>query len=266
MLNIFMPICYLDDEPHEITLTDTVMSGAWLASFAGETLHRNGAYDTRTLDLLWHLIDTHRPLFAKLRLEFLTAVARRTDLMHQPRLQDIHAGMVQLQKRHPGMTNLLTHNTAGGWAQIHEHIHDLESHLRKGGMTFMRTPGLNHDTTDAEPEWLGEARFTAEQWRDSTTFTSAHLTIPTMELGRTPYEAFLYAPDRWHTEGSMAGTLAPRLIVNTQRSQRRPDQGYEQWCEAQGIPVIGDQLPLANFQDTRYLAQMPTARTIRIER
>jgi hypothetical protein len=261
-----MPVCYLDDEPHEITLTETVMSRAWLDRFAGETLHRDRPYNTTIMDRLYQLISTHRPLFAKLRLEFLTDVTARTDLMHQPRLRDIHAGMVDLQKRHTGTTDLLGRNTQGGWEEIHEHIHDLESQLRRGSMTFMRTPGLKHDTHDSAPGWLWQNQFTAEQWAASTTFTTADLTIPTMELGRTPYEAFLYAPDRWHTEGSIAGTLAPRAVLSTTRSHHRPDEGYEQWCEAQGIPVIGDQLPLANFKDHSYLAQMPTVKKIRIQR
>lgn len=265
-LNIFMAICYLDDNPYDIILTETPMSAEWMDRFAGESLQIDTPYDRSTIDKLYQLINTHRPLFAKLRLEFLTDISSLTELMRQQRLTDIHAGMVDLQKKHTGITDILTKNTQGGWENIHEHIHRLESQIRGNSMTFMRTVGLNHDNTDTAPGWLWDNRFTAQEWADSTSFSTSDISMPTSELGRTPYEAFQFAPDNWRSEGSISGTIAPRVELQTGRRQHRPDQGYEEWCEAQGIPVIGDHLPLANFRDAAYLDQIPTVKTIRIER
>lgn len=260
-----MPTCYLDDTPHDIVLAGTPMSAEWLDRFAGQILHIDKPYDRSTIDDLYQLINTHRPLFAKLRLGFLTDVSSVTELMHQQNLTDIHAGIVDLQKRHTGITDILTQNTQGGWANIHEHLHRLESEIRANSMTFMKTVGLDHDNTDTAPGWRWDDQFTAQQWAESTSFSTSHISIPTTELGRTPYEAFLFAPDKWQSEGSMAGIMAPRLRLRATRTRHRSDHGYEQWCGQQGLPVIGDHLPLANFRDSHYLDQIPTVRTIRIE-
>jgi hypothetical protein len=265
-LNIFMPVCYLDDNPYDIILVETPMSNKWMDSFAGETLRLNTPYDRSTIDELYQLIITHKPLFAKLRLDFLTNITSKTELMHQQTLTDIHSSMVGLQKKHLRITDILVNNTKGGWENIHENIHRLEEQIRNTSMMFVRNSGLLHDNTDTAPGWKWDNIFTAQEWADSTDFSTSNLSIPTMELGRTPYEAFLFAPDNWRSEGSISGTLAPRAVLSTSRSQRRPDQGYEEWCETQGIPVIGDHLPLANFRDASYLDQIPTVNTIRIER
>ena len=260
-----MPTCYLDDRPLPITLTETPMATEWLDRYAGETLHINTPYDATTVNTLHELINRHRPLFTKLRLAFLTDVTTREELMHQPRLADIHSGIVDLQKRHTGITDILARNTQGGWENIHEHIHLLESQISRTMIAFSRTPGLDHANTDTAPAWQWHEQFTAEQWRASTSFDTSHITMATAELGRTPYEAFQFAPDRWHTEGSITGTLSPRLELRTRRAPHRADPGYEQWCEKQGIPVIGEHLPLANFQDEGYLDLIPTVTRLRIE-
>jgi len=189
--------------------------------FAGESLQIDTPYDRSTIDKLYQLINTHRPLFAKLRLEFLTDISSLTELMRQQRLTDIHAGMVDLQKKHTGITDILTKNTQGGWENIHEHIHRLESQIRGNSMTFMRTVGLNHDNTDTAPGWLWDNRFTAQEWADSTSFSTSDISMPTSELGRTPYEAFQFAPDNWRSEGSISGTIAPRVELQTGRRQHR---------------------------------------------
>ena len=261
-----MPTCYLNDDPFDITLSETPMSAEWLDRYAGETLHVNTPYDGSTVNTLYQLIHTHRPLFTKLRLGFLTDISSLTELMRQQRLTDIHAGMVGLQKKHTGITDILTKNTQGGWENIHEHIHLLENEIRRNSMLFSRTPGLAHDNTDTAPAWHWDNQFTAQEWADSTSFNNSNITIPTMELGRTPYEAFQFAPNNWQSEGSMAGTMAPRLQLRTSTARHRPDHGYEEWCETQGIPVIGVHLPLANFTDDAYLDLIPTARRMRIER
>jgi hypothetical protein len=260
-----MPTCYLDDKPFKIIFVETPMSAEWLDRFAGETLHINTPYDGSIINKLYQLINDHRPLFTKLRLGFLTDVSSMEELMHQHRLTDIHAGIVDLQKKHTGITDLLTRNTRGDWEDIHEHIHRLESHLRGNPMTFVRNQGLIHDNTDTAPGWRWENQFTPQEWADSTSFDTSHLSIPATELGRTPYEAFRFAPDNWQLEGSLIGTMAPRLRLHTSTARHRPDHGYEEWCEAQGIPVIGDHLPLANFLDDTYLDRIPTVKTMRIE-
>ena len=115
-----MPTCYLDDDPHDIVLTNTPISDRWLELFAGQTLQINRPYDTTTIDGLYGLITTHRPLFSKLRLDFLTGISASTQLMHQRNLTDIHAGVVELQRKHTGITDILTKNTQGDWEAIHE--------------------------------------------------------------------------------------------------------------------------------------------------
>lgn len=261
-----MPTCYLDDDPHDIVLAGTPISDRWLELFAGQSLQINRPYDATTIDNLYDLITTHRPLFSKLRLDFLTNISASTQLMHQRNLTDIHAGMVELQKKHRGITDILTKNTQGDWEAIHENIHILESKIRKDKMEFMRTPGLQHDTTDISPGWRWDDQFTKTQWADSTSFTTSHLSIPTTELGRTPYEAFQFAPDQWQSEGSLNGVLAPRIDLRATGCQHRPDHGYEQWCERQGLPIIGEHLPMANFTNDDFLESLPTVSTMRLER
>jgi len=261
-----MPTCYLDNAPYDIILSETPMSTEWLDRFAGETLHVNTPYDGSMVNKLYQLINTHRPLFAKLRLEFLTDVSSLGELMHQQKLTDIHAGIVDLQKKHTGITDMLTKNTQGGWENIHEHIHKLESQIRGNSIKFSRNLGLEHDNTDTAPGWQWENRFTAQEWADSTSFDTSNLSMPTSELGRTPYEAYQFAPDNWQSEGSLVGAMVPRLQLQTGRRQHRPELGYEEWCGAQGIPVIGDHLPLANFCDDTFLDQILSVKTIRIER
>ena len=255
-LKYFMPTCYLDDRPFPITLTETPMSREWLDRHAGETLEVNTPYDDGTINRLHQLITTHRPLFTRLRLTFLTDITTREELMHQGTLANIHAGIVDLQKRHTRITDILTRNTQGGWMDLHLHLHRLEAQISTTVMAF---------GTETAPEWQWRQRFTLEQWRDSTSFDTTNITMPTTELGRTPYESFQFAPDHWHIEGGMTGLLEPRLDLRTRRSRHRPDPGYEEWCDAQGIPVIGEHLPLANFLDDAYLAVIPRVTSLRIE-
>jgi hypothetical protein len=260
-----MPICYLDDQPHEIALVDSPMAKRWIRLFEGETLLIKKPFDPSVIDRLYQMIKTNEDLFTKMRLTFLTNISSVASLMHQETLTEIHSGMVDLQKTYRGTTDLLTRNTQGDWEQIHEHIHLLESQLRTHSLSFMRTPAISHDTTDLELDWRWENRFTAEQWAQSTSFSTDHLTIPTTELGRTPYEAFQFAPDRWREEGSLIGHLAPRLDLRATRCDHRPDRGFERWCEQQDLPVIGEHIPLARFLDSGFVEAMPTVSTMRLQ-
>ena len=258
-LKYFMPTCYLDDRPFPITLTETPMSREWLDRHAGKTLEVNTPYDDGTVNRLHQLITRHRPLFRSLRLTFLTDITTREELMHQSTLAAIHAGIVDLETRHrhTQITDILTRNTQGGWDDLHLLLHQLETQISTTIMTF--------SSTEPPAPWQWHQRFTLEQWRDSTSFDTTNITMPTTELGRTPYESFRYAPDHWHIEGGMTGLLEPRLQLKTRRARHRPDPGYEEWCDAQGIPVIGEHLPLANFTTDAYLAVIPTVTSLRIE-
>lgn len=132
-------------------------------------------------------------------------------------------------------------------------------------MGFSRTPGLLHGNKDFAEEWDWQDQFTAEEWAESTSFSTNHLSIPTRDLGRTPYNTFQFAPEQWVSEGSLHGVLSPRMELRPTRCHPRPDVGYEEWCERQGLPVIGNQIPVARFNDDLFLAQVPTVVTMRLE-
>jgi len=254
-----MTTCFLDNNPYAIELARTPMTKNWLEIYAGKTFQINTRIDSSVCENLQKILQKHNSLFKKFNLTF-----DHESLWQLDTLANIHVQIVELQKQHKKSTDLLNRNTNGDWDLLHDLIHTQEAIVKKRCMEFgIGKSEIVHDSKSLTENWSWEPRLTAQQYHESASFERWHINIPTAELGRHPYECFLFSPDTWQREGSMLGQIATRLEIQLNHTNELPDAGYEEWCKAQDIPIIGNNFPLAKFVD--YPVDILQAKTLRIE-
>jgi hypothetical protein len=258
-LNIIMSICFLNDKPYAINLAPTPMVKKWIESYAGKTFQIKKQIDASVCNRLKKILQKHDTLFKKFNLYF-----DNNSLWQIETLANIHVQIVELQKLHKKSTDLLNKNTDGDWDLLHDLIHKQESLVKNRCMEFgLDNSEVIHNSGSQTENWSWESRLTQQQYHESASFERWHINLPTSELGRHPYECFTYSPNTWQREGSLLGQISRRLEVQLEYKQGRPDAGYEEWCKAQDLPIIGNNFPLAKFvDDPTHILQ---AKTLRIE-
>jgi len=247
-LNNSMAICYIDKTKHKIELAETPMVENWLKVYSGKSFKINKEFDFTTCRKIEEILKTNHNLFKKFKLDFNYLSLH--DLCRIETLSRIHVQIVELQKTHKKGTDLLNKNTDGLWDLLHDLLHAQESRIRNGNIEFNQTKNdVTHDSKALTENWSWESKLSGQQYHTSASFDRWHINIPTAELGRHPYECFLYSPDTWQREGSILGQIAVRIQVQLTRTHGQPERGYHEWCSQQNIPVIGNNFPLANFLD-----------------
>lgn len=256
-----MTTCFLNNKPYSIELSHTPIVKNWLGIHAGKTFQINKTIDLSISETLEKILQKHDSLFKKFNLDF-----DYESLWQLETLANIHVQIVELQKQHRKSTDLLNRNTNGDWDILHDLIHTQETIVKKRCMEFaLDKSEIVHDSKSQSftENWSWEPRLTAQQYHESASFERWHINLPTAELGRHPYECFQYSPDTWQREGSMLGQIATRLTIQLNHTNEQPDAGYQEWCKAQDIPMIGNNFPLAKFVE--YPVDLLQAKTLRIE-
>ena len=240
----------------EATIIDTPITKKWLERFQHQELPLISNFDFSTRDKLFAILTEYESLWSKFGLSELI-VKDPTELLDQSRLADIHTAIVQIQKKYskgPGITPILNKRTNNEWDIAHDLLHKLEEIIISGNAKFNKTqPTSDHDTEANSKHWQWESQFTADEWYDSTSFGTTNLELRLTELGRHPWECYLYSPDRWEQEGSLLGNLLPAIQLNIRNTKQSPTKEYEQWCKENSLPVIGSRVPFARIEDNNFL-------------
>ena len=246
-----MSLCIIDNKKHfQIQLADTPFVGKWLEKYQGKKFKTSvrfpGSPDHKKL---YEILKKNESLFNKFKLYDL-CVSSANELYKRSRLSQIHLAIVIFQKEFRKSTNLMNQNTNGEWDEIHELLHNLENHIRTGNKEFVcGDDGLQHDSNSHAQNWSWDPILSHDEYHQSASFDIWHINVPTNELGRHPYECFLHSPDTWEQEGSMLGQIHNRLKAGLARIFPQPDKNYAEWCGIQGLPVVGNNFPLANFKN-----------------
>lgn len=241
-----MPICIIDKIEHKIELAKTPMVENWLKVYSGKAFKISKKFNFTTCEKLNEILKINNSLFKKLKLDF--DYQSLQDLCNIKTLSKIHVQMVELQKTYKNSTDFLNKNTKGQWDLIHELLHIQEQRIRVDKIEFSQSKKkISHDSDGLTKNWSWEPKLTKEQFHKSASFDEWHINIPFAELGRHPYECFLYSPNTWQREGTMVGQIGVRLQVQLRRACQQPELGYHEWCSQQKIPTVGTHFPLANF-------------------
>lgn len=250
--------CKINQHSFEIELVSSKIADSWIDLYQGVSMSCSSAVDLADRDAAWSILERHRDLWPKIGMDCL-AKADPVKLLDQSYLGDMHKQMVIMQKNYKMSTSLLDSKTKGDWSRLHEHLHSIENTLVVSCWIFDGSGTARH-THDYERrmnnKWNWEPQFTAEEWRDSTTFSHSHLEIVFTELGRYPWECFIMSPDNWEQEGSLAGNLLPTIKVKPRRLTKSIPVNYSEWCKKNQIPVVGERIPLANFKSNDFLSEI----------
>ena len=239
-----MPSCILNDKKYELDIADTPMARIWLSNYSGVTFSLKTEVDKKLFNDLDNILTRHNDLFKKFGLQF------KKDFLSLAELSATHVQIVEMQKTHKKSTDILNKSTNGDWDIFHDLLHQAESHLRSEVYTYSTSQHDKvHNAQDLTDKWTWEPRLTTDEFHASASFDRWHINVPTAELGRHPYECFIFSPDTWHREGSMLGQISTRIELQMNQTCKRPDKGYEQWCDDNHIPPAGNNFPLANFKD-----------------
>ena len=242
-----MATCIINNKEYEIELANTPFTAQWLEHNNNKVLPVKVGYDTDTHTELSTLLNKHRNFFKKLKLTTLSEV-QDDDLWNQQTLNDIHLEIVSFQKNHKTGTDLANRNTNYEWDYIHDYLHALETDIRHNTATFGHgEKSLGHDSKTLTQNWSWDPLMTANEFYESSSFDRYHFNVPFTELGRHPYEAFIYSPNTYHQEGSMIGQVGQNVEVQLVKTYPSPEKGYQEWCDQNELPPAGTHFPLANF-------------------
>ncbi len=259
-----MPICVIKDKEFKIEIADTPFAKEWLKCFNNTALPVKKHYDKKPHAKLWSTIQSNKNFFQKMQLEKLSKITEN-DLWNSSKLQEIHLEIVTWQKKYKKSTDFANANTNNGWDYLHDHVHAMEQCIRYTSAVFgVGDTELSHDSKTFSKLWTWESKISADDFKQSSSFDHYHINVPFAELGRHPYESYLYSPKTYHAEGSITGQIANDVLVQLVETYPRPDEGYEQWCEDNNVPCVGTHFPLANFINKSDAQQIVDASEIKI--
>ena len=157
-------------------------------------------------------------------------------------------------------------NTNNDWDYIHDYIHELEQSIRSNTAVFGHGEKLlNHDSEALAENWAWDPLMSMDDFYKSSDFDRFHINVPFTELGRHPYESFIFSPDTYKQEGSMLGRIGNSIEVQLVKTHPRPEKGYEEWCQQNGLPCVGTHFPLANFVNEKDAQQIIYTDSIKIK-
>jgi len=257
-----MAVCFINNKEYEIKLANTPLVKKWLEIYNNITFKLHKSFDKTTVEDLYNLLSKHHKFFSKMTFNFSSY--DKESLWNKQTLSKIHLQIVKFQKNYKKSTDLLNRNTNNDWDLLHDLLHKLEIQIREKEAEFsVGDSDLTHDSQGLTKNWSWDPRLTPQEFMDSASFDRWHLNIPTAELGRHPYECYCYSPDTWKEEGSMLGQIPIRITVKLAKTYPTPDQGYYEWCNTLSILPLGNNFPLANFNEN-FIPDILNAEDIRI--
>lgn len=260
-----MSVCIINQKEYEIEIAKTPFATKWLELFNNKLLPVKARYNTDAYKKLSQILPLHKNFFKKIKLQALSTISEN-DLWDRKKLQQLHLEIVMFQKNYKKSTNIANINTNNDWDYIHEYIHKLEQSIRTNTAVFGYGDNLlTHDSKGLTENWSWEPLMTIDDFYKSSNFDRFHINVPFTELGRHPYECFIYSPNTYKQEGSMIGQIGNNVEVQLVKTFPRPEKGYEEWCKQNNLPCVGKHFPLANFVNEKDAQEIIYADSIKIK-
>ena len=260
-----MSVCIINGKEYRIEIAKTPFATEWLRLFNNKSLPVKARYDTNAYEKLYKVLNLHKDFFKKIKLQSLSNVSEN-DLWDRKKLQELHLEIVTFQKNYKKSTEMANINTNNDWDYIHDYIHELEQSIRSNTAVFgYGEKLLNHDSEALAENWAWDPLMSIDDFYKSSDFDRFHINVPFTELGRHPYESFIFSPDTYKQEGSMLGRIGNSIEVQLVKTHPRPEKGYEEWCQQNGLPCIGTHFPLANFVNEKDAQQIIYTDSIKIK-
>lgn len=248
-----MSICLINGKEYPIQLANTPFVKKWLEIYNDVEFKCVKKFDKSNALDLCKLLSKHNKTFTKFNLD-LPHLNEKT-VWNKDLISKIHCQIVGLQKKYKKSTNILNLNTNNDWNLIHEILHNFEDQLFKSQIKFsVGDYDLGHNPDQQEENWSWIPILTAQEFFDSSSFDQWHLNVPPAELGRHPYECFCHSPNTWNEEGSMLGQISLMVQAQLSKTFPLPNKGYYEWCKKLNILPVGNNFPLANFNEENVLS------------
>jgi len=243
-----MAICIVDGKKYKITLADTPFVKKWLEIYNDVDFKCVKKINKSNAVGICEIVSRHQKVFKKFDLDF--SEINEKSVWDKDLISKTHCKIVQIQKKYKKSTDILNLNTNNDWNLLHEILHEFENQLFADQLEFsVGDSSLKHDPDLQEKFWSWDEILTPQEFMDSSSFDKWNLNVPTAELGRHPYECFCYSPSTWDQEGTMLGQISPFIKAQINQRQPSPDKGYYDWCEKLKILPVGNNFPLANFDE-----------------
>tara|TARA_B100001094_G_C18084347_1_gene746940 strand:- start:434 stop:1222 length:789 start_codon:yes stop_codon:yes gene_type:complete len=260
-----MSVCIINEKEYKIEIAKTPFATQWLRLFNNKSLPVKVGYNTDAYEKLSKVLTSHKNFFKKIKLQALSNI-KENDLWDRKKLQELHLEIVMLQKNYKKSTNLANINTNDDWDYMHDYLHELEQSIRNNMAVFgYGEKLLRHDSKALTENWSWEPLMSIDDFYKSSDFDRFHINVPFKELGRHPYESFIFSPDTYRQEGSMLGQIGNNIEVQLVKTFPRPEKGYEEWCKQNNLPCVGTHFPLANFVNEKDVQEIIYTDSIKIK-
>jgi hypothetical protein len=154
------------------------------------------------------------------------------DTSSQKDLNYLHRQWVKLHQKYPSIATVFDQVLPGELHAINTLIHVIEESLK------------GFEIKTANPNCMIPNPFGT----DMLGFGTYNITIAFNNLGRATYHKWLWDDRLIDTDTNNFDELYTTLELNVTRTMTRsaPEE-YRAWCDAYGMPCVGSQMPLANF-------------------
>jgi hypothetical protein len=154
------------------------------------------------------------------------------DPSNQDDLNHLHRLWVKLHQRFPNIASVADHALPGDFTAINKLIHAIEEST------------LNFEAVSPDPNYIMLNRFGTK----ALGFGSYNISIAYNNLGRSTWQKWQHNDKTIDTDLNNFSELYTTLHLKVvQHETRSVPKEYQTWCEQNGLPCVGSQMPLANF-------------------
>lgn len=154
------------------------------------------------------------------------------DPSNQDDLNHLHRQWVKLHQQFPNIATIANHVLPGDLDAVNKLIHAIEE-------STLALEAISLDTNYTMPN-----HFSAE----TLGFGVYNVSIAYNNLGRSTWQKWQNSDTTIDTDLNNFADLYTTLRLNVGRTRTgNPPAEYQTWCEQHGLPCVGSQMPLANF-------------------
>jgi hypothetical protein len=163
---------------------------------------------------------------------YLTDFDIKFDPGNQDDLNHLHSQWVKLHQRFPNIVTVADHVLPGDLAAINKLIHAIEEST------------LDFEAVSPDPGYKMSNQFGTDALR----FGGYNISVAYNNLGRSSWQKWQNNDSTVDTDLNNFSELYTTLRLNVGRTETwEPPVQYRMWCEQHGLPCVGSQMPLANF-------------------
>ena len=154
------------------------------------------------------------------------------DPSSQDDLNHLHRLWVKLHQRFPNIATVADHVLPGDLAAINKLIHTIEEST------------LDFKAVTPDPNYTMLNRFGTRALK----FGAYNISIAYNNLGRSTWQKWQNNDSTVDTDLNDFSELYTTLRLNVAQPETwTPPARYQKWCDQHGLPCVGSQMPLANF-------------------